>query len=155
MTRVELTQYTNDEESAETYLRAGNPHTFKECPYCQRKMINRVRRFKYKSSSCNCEWGERPGSIIEGLRVPCITFLMAIKLFEVDTSVRKAAKQLRLAYTRLYNIHSLIWKAILTTEMNVPSSSGEIEMDGSYFSGRREEKHGCGAEGMVPKCSTN
>ncbi|HOU79794.1 MAG TPA: hypothetical protein PLE57_00935 [Methanoregulaceae archaeon] len=80
---------------------------------------------------------------------------MAIKLFEVDTSVRKAAKQLRLAYTRLYNIHSLIWKAILTTEMNVPSSSGEIEMDGSYFSGRRKEKHGCGAEGMVPKCSTN
>ncbi len=40
MNLVELTHYTNDEESAETYLRErGILKTFEECPYCQSKRI--------------------------------------------------------------------------------------------------------------------
>ena len=99
MNLVELTQYTNDEESAEGYLRAqGILKTYEECPHCGSKRINRVRRFKYKCYSCNREWGVRRGSILEGLRIPFTKFLMAIKLFELDASVRESAKQLGLAY---------------------------------------------------------
>ena len=41
MNLVELTQYTNDEESAEGYLRAqGILKTYEECPHCGSKRIN-------------------------------------------------------------------------------------------------------------------
>jgi len=148
MNLVELTQYTNNEESAEAYLREqGILKTFEECPYCGSKRFNRVRRFKYKCYSCHREWGVRHGSIIEGLRIPFTKFLIAIKLFEIDTSVREAAKQLGLAFNTVYNIHSLIRNAILAADANASSFSGEIEMDKSYFGGRKKEKLGRGAAG--------
>jgi len=151
MNLVELTRHTNDEESAETYLRKqGILKTFEDCPHCHSTRINRVRRAKYKCYSCNREWGVRRDSILEGLRVPFTKFLMAIKLFELDTSVREAAKQLGLAYNTVYNIHSLIRKAILITTEDAASFSGEIEMDESYFGGRRKGKRGRGAAGKVP-----
>ena len=94
MNLVELTKYTSDEECAEEYLRQqGILKTFPDCPYCHGTRINRVRRAKYKCYSCNREWGVRRDSILEGLRVPFTKFLMAIKLFDIDTSVREAAKQ--------------------------------------------------------------
>ena len=151
MNLVELTQYTSDEERAEEYLRQqGILKTFPDCPYCHGTRINRVRRAKYKCYSCNREWGVRRDSILEGLKVPFTKFLMAIKLFEIDTSVREAAKQLGLAYNTVYNIHALIRKAILTTNVHASSFSGEIEMDESYFGGRRKGKRGRGAAGKVP-----
>jgi transposase len=151
MNLVELTQYTTNEEKAEEYLRKqGILKTFRECPYCQGTRINRVRRFKFKCYNCNREWGVRRDSILEGLRVPFTKFLIAIKLFELDTSVREASKQLGLAYNTVYNIHSLIRKAILATDANPASFSGEIEMDESYFGGRRKGKRGRGAAGKVP-----
>ncbi len=151
MNLVELTRYITDEERAEEYLREqGILKSFSECPYCQGTRINRVRRAKYKCYSCNREWGVRRDSILEGMRVPFSKFLMAIKLFEIDTSVREAARQLGLAYNTVYNIHSLIRRAILATDANPASFSGEIEMDESYFGGRRKGKRGRGAAGKVP-----
>lgn len=151
MNLVELTRHTNNEESAETYLRdQGILKIFEECPYCQSKRINRVRRFKYKCYFCHREWGVRRGSILEGTRVPFTKFLMAIKLFKIDRSVREAAKQLGVAYNTACNIHSLIRRAILTTDANASSFSGEIEMNESHFGGRRKGKRGRGAAGKVP-----
>ena len=99
MNLVDLTQYTTNKEKAEEYLREQEIlKTFKECPYCQGTRINRVRRFKYKCYSCNHEWGVRRDSILGGLRVPFTKFLISIKLFEIDTSVREASKQLGLSY---------------------------------------------------------
>ena len=151
MNMVELTQYTGNEELAEEYLRdQGILKKFHDCPYCQGTRINRVRRAKYKCYSCNREWGVRRGSILEGLRVPFTKFLMAIKLFEIDISVREAAKQLGLAYNTVYNLHSLIRNAIFAVNESTTSFSGEIEMDESYFGGRRKGKRGRGAAGKVP-----
>jgi len=151
MNLVELTQYTSNEERAEEYLREqGILKTYHDCPYCHGARINRVRRAKFKCYTCNREWGVRRGSILEGLRVPFTKFLMAIKLFEIDTSVREAAKQLGLAYNTVYNLHSLTRNAIFAADGSTTSFSGEIEMDESYFGGRRKGKRGRGAAGKVP-----
>ncbi len=151
MNLEELMRYTSDEESEEKYLREqGILKSFHECPYCHGVRINRVRRAKYKCYTCNREWGVRRDSILEGLRVPFTKFLVAIKLFEIDTSVREASKHLGLAYNTVYNIHSLIRKAILATNSDVSSFSGENEMDESCFGGRRRGKRGRGAAGKVP-----
>jgi transposase len=84
------------------------------------------------------------------MRIPLTKFLMAIKLFELDTSVREAARQLDLAYNTVYSLHTLIRRAILITDTESFSLTGEIEMDESYFGGRRKGKRGRGAAGKVP-----
>lgn len=109
-----------------------------------------MRRAKYKCYSCNREWRVRRDSILEGLRVPFSKFLITIKLFEIDISVRETAKQLGLAYNTVYNIHSLIRETILMTSIDASSFSGGIEMNEAYFGGRRKGKRGRGAAGKIP-----
>ena len=112
--------------------------------------MGRVRRFKFKCYRCNKEWGVRRGSILEGLKIPFTKFLMAIKLFELDTSVRESAKQLGLSYNTVYHLYQILRHAIVITESDNRWFSGEIEMDESNFGGRRKGNRGRGAAGKVP-----
>ena len=151
MNLIELTQHTSDEEKAEKYLqKIGILKIFDECPYCGSKRVGRIRRDKIKCYECRKELGIRRGSILEGMRIPLTKFLMAVKLFELDTSVREAARQLDLAYNTVYSLNTLIRRAILITDTESFSLSGEIEMDESYFGGKRKGKRGRGAAGKVP-----
>jgi transposase len=147
----ELAQYISDEEKAEQVLREiGILKRYAACPFCGENHIGRVRRFKFKCYCCNKEWGVRRGSILEGLKTPFTKFLMAIKLFELDTSVRESAKQLGLAYNTIYHLYQILRHAIIVTDSDNGSFSGEIEMDESYFGGRRKGNRGRGAAGKVP-----
>jgi len=119
------------------------------CPFCGKNHIGRVRRFKFKCYRSNKEWGVRKGSILEVLKTPFTKFLMAIKLFEFDTSVRESAKQLGLAYNTVYHLYQILRHAIIITDSDKGSFSGEIEMDESYFGGRRKGNRGRGAAGKV------
>ena len=151
MNLIELQQYTVDEEKAEDYLRdQGILRTYDHCPFCQGTRIGRIRRSKFRCYGCRKDWGPRRGSILEGTRVPFTRILVAVKLFELDTSVREAAKQLGLAYNTVYNLFNLFREAIAATDTDGFSLSGEIEMDESYFGGKRKGKRGRGAAGKIP-----
>jgi transposase len=85
------------------------------------------------------------------LRVPLVRVLIAIKLFELDTSVREAAHQLGLSYNTVYDLFDLFRQSIVRTDSNTSFTlSGEIEMDESYFGGRRKGNRGRGAAGKIP-----
>jgi transposase len=73
---------------------------------------------------------------------------MATKL--LDTSIRETAKQLGLAYNTFYHLYQMFRHAILLIEADNGSFSGEIEMDESYFGGRRKGNRDRGAAGKVP-----
>jgi transposase len=151
MNLIELAQYIGDEEKAEHVLREiGILKQYTACPFCGENHIGRVRRFKIQCYHCNKEWGVRRGSILEGLKIPFTKFLMAIKLFELDTSVRESAKQLGLAYNTVYHLYQTLRHAIIISDSENGSFSGEIEMDESYFGGRRKGNRGRGAAGKVP-----
>jgi transposase len=151
MNLSELAQYIGDEEKAErALLELGILKRYTACPFCGKERIGRVRRTKYKCYHCNREWGVRRGSILEGLKIPFTKFLMVIKLFELDTSVRESAKQLGLAYNTVYHLYQILRHAIIITDSDNGSFSGEIEMDESYFGGRRKGNRGRGAAGKVP-----
>ena len=152
MNLIELQQHTISEERSEEYLRAqGILKQFKQCPYCEGTRIGRVRRGKYKCYNCRKEWGPRRGSILEGLRVPLVRVLIAIKLFELDTSVREAAHQLDLSYNTVYGLFDLFRQSIVSTDSETSFTlSGEIEMDESYFGERRKGNRGRGAAGKTP-----
>jgi transposase len=151
MNLSELAKYIGDEEKAEeALLELGVLKRYTKCPICGENRIGRVRRTKYKCYCCNKEWGVRRGSVLAGLKIPFTKFLMAIKLFELDTSVRESAKQLGLAYNTVYRLYHILRHAIVITDTNYQSFSGEIEMDESYFGGRRKGNRGRGAAGKVP-----
>jgi transposase len=152
MNLIELQQYTISEDKSEEYLRTqGILKQFKQCPNCESTRIGRVRRGKFKCYDCRKEWGPRRGSILEGLRVPLVRVLIAIKLFELDTSVREAAHQLDLSYNTVYDLFNLFRQAIVSMDVDISFTlSGEIEMDESYFGGRRKGNRGRGAAGKIP-----
>jgi transposase len=151
MNLSELAQYISDEEKAEQVLREpGILKRYTTCPFCGKNHIGRVRRFKFTCYRCNKEWGVRRSSIREGLKIPFTKFLMAIKLFELDTPVRESAKQPGLACNAVYHPYQIRRHAIIITDSDNGSFSGEIEMDESYFGGRRKGNRGRRAAGEVP-----
>jgi len=77
-------------------------------------------------------------------------FVLAVKLFEMDLSVRQAARQLELAYNTVYDIFMLIRTSIFDSYAGVKSLSGEIELDEAYFGGKRPGRRGRGAGGKIP-----
>ena len=151
MNLSELAQYIGKEEKAEqALLELGVLKRYTVCPSCGENRIGRVRRTKFKCYRCNKERGVRRGCIQEGLKIPFTKFLMAIMLFELDTSVRESPKQPGLTYNTVYRLYQIFRHAIVITDTNYQSFSGEIEMDESYFGGRRKGNRGCGAAGNVP-----
>ena len=151
MNLVELTPHIQSEEAAEEYLRkTGILQTFTECPYCKGERVGKIRRGLYKCYHCRKEWSRRRGSRLERSRVPLQKVLLAIKLFELETSVRKASQQLELAYNTTYGLYSLIRQIIILLTTKNKRFSGEIEVDESYFGGRRKGKRGRGAANKIP-----
>jgi transposase len=108
MNLLELQQYTIDEERAEEYLRKqGIIRSYDRSPHCESTRIGRVRRSKFKCYDCRREWGPRRGSTLEGMQVPLARVLHAIKLFELDTSVRESVDQLALSNNTVYDLFNL------------------------------------------------
>ncbi|MEI8330368.1 MAG: hypothetical protein WCF90_01725 [Methanomicrobiales archaeon] len=76
--------------------------------------------------------GPRQGSILEGLRVPLVHVLIAIKLLELDTLVREVAHKLDLSYNTVYDLFDLFIQPIVRTDRDTSFTlSVEIEMDES------------------------
>jgi hypothetical protein len=67
---------------------------------------------------------------------------MAIRVFELDTSVRESAQQLSLAYNTVGHLYQVLRYTILITDSDNGSFSGEIGMDESCFGGRRKGDRG-------------
>lgn len=77
--------------------------------------------------------------------------LIAIKLFELDTSVRESAHQLGISYNIVYDLFDLFRKSIIRTDSDTSFTlSGEIEEDESYFGEKRKGNRGRGATGKIP-----
>ena len=84
-------------------------------------------------------------------RLSCVQWLSLIKLFELEVSVRKMSQQMSLSYRAVYRAVSAIRLSILSHAEDAEGLlDGEIELDESYFGGRRKGKRGRGAAGKVP-----
>jgi transposase len=148
----ELISIAGSEEKSEEFLRAkGILKTFKFCPFCGGRSIGRVRRNFFKCYNCRREWSVRRDSILEDLKVPFSKFLLAVKLFVLEVPVNRAYRELGIAYNTTHKIYSKIRELIYrfsTRDERV--LSGEIEMDESYFGGRRKGRRGRGSLGKIP-----
>jgi len=86
------------------------------------------------------------------VKLSCRQWLRLIKLFELEISTRKMAAQLGLSYNTIYKAVTTLRLAILSMDIKNCHLlfKGEVEMDESYFGGRRKGNRGRGAAGKVP-----
>jgi transposase len=121
------------------------------CPRCKGKKLYRLADDRRRCSSCRYTFHDFSGRWINQGNLTAGQWLRLIKLFELELSVRKIAQQLRLSYNAAYKAVHTIRAAILahSTDGDV-SLRGEVEVDESYFGGRRKGKRGRGAAGKVP-----
>lgn len=73
---------------------------------------------------------------------------MCLKLFELEVPILEAKKQVVLDYKTVHKLFTLI--RALIAERSEGSLNGEIEMDESYFGGRRKGKRVRGTGGKTP-----
>ncbi|HUI91498.1 MAG TPA: IS1595 family transposase [Chitinivibrionales bacterium] len=75
--------------------------------------------------------------------------MWVIKLFELEVSARKIAQQTGLSYPTAHKACQVIRMALAASD-NDFWLSGEVEIDESYFGGRRKGRRGRGAAGKIP-----
>jgi len=125
-----------------------NGHYF--CHRCRTRKVYRIRRQRYRCKRCGYEFALFTGRWLGKVSISAREWLWLIKLFELEVSARKAAKQLGLSYPTVLKAFDAIRKSIVANGPDKDLLGGEIEMDESYFGGRRKGKRGRGAAGKVP-----
>lgn len=140
------------ENSAYKYLSKKcrkNGHRF--CPRCNQRRLYKLKDNRRRCSRCKYTFHDFSKRWINHGRFTCIQWLSLIKLFELEQSVRKIAEQMSLSYNTAYNgIQTIRYSILVHAQDAAEILSGEIELDESYFGGRRKGNRGRGAAGKVP-----
>jgi len=121
------------------------------CPRCDHLKLYKLSSGKRRCSSCKYTFHDFSGRWINHGRLSSVQWLSLIKLFELELSVRKMAEQMNLAYNTVSRAARTICYSILAHASYADDlMDGEIELDESYFGGRRKGKRGRSAAGKVP-----
>ena len=93
------------------------------------------------------EWSVRKDSILEDLKIPFSKFILAVKLFILEAA---AHKELDLAYNTMHKIYTKLRQCIYKfVSKDDQLLSGEVEMDESYFGGKRKGSRERGAKNKI------
>ncbi|MBA7542104.1 hypothetical protein ES705_34423 [subsurface metagenome] len=121
------------------------------CPRCRCRKLYKLGDGRRRCARCRYTFHDFTGRWINTGGLTPGQWLRIIKLFELELSTRKIANQLGLAYNTAYKVVHTIRKAILVHSHGFQSwLGGEVELDESYFGGRRKGRRGRGAAGKVP-----
>ena len=121
------------------------------CPRCNSRKLYKLSDERCRCSRCEYTFHDFSGRWINRGRLSCVQWLSLIKLFELEVSVRKMFRQMSLSYRAVYRAVSAIRLSILSHAKDAEGLlDGEIEINESYFGGRRKGKRGRGAAGKVP-----
>lgn len=155
MVYVDVKSFENlirSENRARLYLRKKcwkNRRIF--CPRCRCRDVYRVVGKRYRCKGCKYTFHDFTGRWINKLNCSFKAWLWLLKLFELEVSASQAAVQSGLSYPTALRAFDIIRYAILTSGEDAGQLlGGEIELDESYFGGRRKGKRGRGATAKVP-----
>jgi len=152
---MDLTNYydlISNENKARRYLLGKcfkNQQRF--CPRCNSRNLYKLADNRRRCSRCKYTFHDFSGRWINQGRLTCVQWLSIIKLFELEVSSRKMSQQMGLSYRAVYRAVNTIRTSIMSHGTDAEELlSGEIELDESYFGGRRKGNRGRGAAGKVP-----
>jgi len=122
------------------------------CPRCRSRKFWKLADGRRRCKHCRNTFQDFSGRWINQVKLSCQQWLRIIKLFELEISTRKMATQLRISYNTVYKAVTILRLAILATDSKNCRLllKGEVEIDESYFGGRRKGNRGRGAAGKVP-----
>jgi transposase len=140
------------ENKARLYFRKNcwqNRHVF--CTTCRSYKIYRIPDKRYRCKRCGYRFHDFTSRWINKLNISFKKWLWIIKLFELEVSARKIAQQVQLSYPTVLKAVTLLRIAIVANAKDAQDLlNGEIELDETYFGGRRKGKRGRGAYNKVP-----
>ena len=112
----------------------------RKCPFCDHSSLYKMGDGRFKCGHCRTKYSLRK------LR----NELKILYHFYLETSARRTAKELRTPYKTVYNRFMHFRRQIANyTKSEFERLGGQIEIDESYFGGRRKGKRGRGAAGKV------
>jgi len=151
MTNVNFADFVriaSDEERSFEYF--YNRLNEVSCPRCGHHEFYVMTRKRLRCKSCREDLKPLKDTKLSLLNLSSSEWLSLLKLFELSISARKASQELHISYKTALKGFEIIRMAI--TESLSKSDEvlkGEIELDESYFGGRRKGKRGRGAGGKT------
>jgi transposase len=118
------------------------PATWMRCPPCEAPRPYRLRdeRWRCRRRACAYTFGVRTGTWAGLSRVPNVTWLWLVKLFELELTASQAAVQTGVSYPTALKAFTLIRRAVLAAA-EPDLLRREVEADESYFGPRRSSRH--------------
>lgn len=124
-------------------------HVF--CSSCKGHKIYRIIGKRYRCKRCGYTFHDFSGRWLNRVHISYKQWLWIVKLFELEVSARKISQQNGLSYpTVLKACHTIRLSVLAQNKDYQDLMHGEVEMDESYFGGKRKGKRGRGAAGKVP-----
>jgi len=121
------------------------------CTRCHSYRIYRLAHKSFRCKRCGYTFHDFSGRWINKVQITAKDWLWIIKLFELELSARRIAEQVQLSYPTVLKAVTVIRMAIVSPTRDADKLlGGEVEMDESYFGGRRKGKRGRGAANKVP-----
>jgi transposase len=121
------------------------------CIRCKSYKVYRLSDGRFRCKRCGYTYFEWTGRWLGKLKISAIDWLWIIKLFELELSTRKIAKQVSISYPTVLKAVDLIRRSIVTeSKGDRDLIEGEVEMDEAYFGGKRKGKRGRGAGHKIP-----
>lgn len=121
------------------------------CIRCKSYKVYRLSDGRFRCKRCGYTYFEWTGRWLGKLKISAIDWFWIIKLFELELSTRKIAKQVSISYPTVLKAVDLIRRSIVTeSKGDRDLIEGEVEMDEAYFGGKRKGKRGRGAGHKIP-----
>lgn len=110
------------------------------CPRCATDGAYRLGSGRWRCRACRYTFGLLTDTWLEACRLPALTWLWLIKLFELELVAQHAGRQLHLSYPTALRAFTTIRRALLAAA-EPTLFHREVEADESYFGPRRSSRH--------------
>lgn len=148
MNLIELGKITSDEMESFKYL-CNNVKDL-SCPNCGSIEFYFMTRQRLRCCDCGKDFRPLSNTRLSGIKIKASKWLILIKLFELSISARKASEEANLSYKVTLKAFDVIRMSIMDALFKHNNLfKGEIELDESYFGGKRKGKRGRGASGKT------
>jgi transposase len=148
MNLIELGRISSDERESFRYL--CNKFKDLSCPSCEQQGCYFMSRQRLRCKICGKDFNPLKSTKFAEIKISASRWLILIKLFELSISARKASVEMNLSYKTTLKAFDLLRKAIAEELSKCDEIlKGEIELDESYFGGKRKGKRGRGAAGKT------
>jgi len=151
MTNVNFSDFisvASDEDRSFEYL--CNRLTALSCPRCGQRDFYVMTRKRLRCKACRKDLKPLKETKLSLMNLSSSEWLSLLKLFELSVSARKASQELHISYKTALKGFDIIRTSIVESlSKSDEILKGEIELDESYFGGKRKGKRGRGAGGKT------